>query len=185
MISAVYASGNLDDVLEEATAQQVRMFNVRFESFYGRPQNAASIRQLILLVNNSNAEGVREVEIEGFVTELEEDPLRYEASNLTNNRMYTVEFDHDEHGFISNVTISEVTEIIPEDDVPPTGEEPPPAQQNNVTQNENETQNQTPADPDEDLPQTGLSNAVIIILAICGISAIYAFKKIKEYDIKH
>ena len=35
-----------------------------------------------------------------------------------------------------------------------------------------------------DLPKTGIDNSILIIVAICGISAIYAHKKIKDYNIK-
>lgn len=43
---------------------------------------------------------------------------------------------------------------------------------NNSTNNANE------------LPNTGINNPSIVIVAICLISAIYAYKKIKDYNIK-
>lgn len=36
----------------------------------------------------------------------------------------------------------------------------------------------------KDLPDSGLDTSIIVIIAICGISAIYAYKKIKDYNIK-
>ncbi len=34
----------------------------------------------------------------------------------------------------------------------------------------------------EDVPDTGLEDAPWLVIAVCGISAIFAFKKIKEYN---
>ena len=38
--------------------------------------------------------------------------------------------------------------------------------------------------PPPNHPQTGLDNSIVFIIAICGISALYAYKKIKDYNIK-
>lgn len=51
--------------------------------------------------------------------------------------------------------------------------------ENNNTENTN-----LDKDGNEELPDTGLDNSVMIIIAICGISAVYAYKKIKDYNIK-
>lgn len=33
------------------------------------------------------------------------------------------------------------------------------------------------------LPKTGLDSTVVFIIAICGLSAVYAYKKIRDYNI--
>ncbi len=46
---------------------------------------------------------------------------------------------------------------------------------NNTANNTNNTANK--------IPYTGLDNSVIVIIAICGISAVYAYKKIRDYNV--
>lgn len=57
---------------------------------------------------------------------------------------------------------------------------------NNITNitNTNNTTNNTSAN--ETLPKTGITEdyAIIAFAVICGISAIYAYKKVKNYNIK-
>jgi len=36
----------------------------------------------------------------------------------------------------------------------------------------------------ENLPEAGLSNPVFIIIAICAVAALYAYKKIRDYKLK-
>ncbi len=50
--------------------------------------------------------------------------------------------------------------------------------QNNITNNvaNNTNTNAT-------IPYTGIDYSVIVIIAICGISAVYAYKKIREYNV--
>ena len=45
----------------------------------------------------------------------------------------------------------------------------------NVNKNTNNTTNT--------MPNTGVSYSSVVIIAICGISAIYAYKKIRDYNI--
>lgn len=54
---------------------------------------------------------------------------------------------------------------------------------NNIT-NANNTTNNTSAN--ETLPKTGITEdyAIIAFAVICGVSAIYAYKKVKNYNIK-
>lgn len=58
---------------------------------------------------------------------------------------------------------------------------------NNITNitNTNNTTNNTSA-TNETLPKTGITEdyAIIAFAVICGISAIYAYKKVKNYNIK-
>ena len=35
----------------------------------------------------------------------------------------------------------------------------------------------------ESIPYTGVNYSVIVIIAICGVSAIYAYKKIRDYNV--
>lgn len=35
-----------------------------------------------------------------------------------------------------------------------------------------------------ELPSTGIDYSVVLIIAICSVSALYAYKKIKDYNIK-
>ena len=59
------------------------------------------------------------------------------------------------------------------------------------TENNNQLNNITPlnsannmtADKDSGLPDTGISNSLIIMIAICGTFAAYGYKKVKEYNI--
>lgn len=46
----------------------------------------------------------------------------------------------------------------------------------NTNKNTNKNTNTT-------LPQTGIDSSMVFIIAICGISAIYAYKKIRDYNI--
>lgn len=51
---------------------------------------------------------------------------------------------------------------------------------NNITANNtNNNSNATTS-----IPYTGINYSVIVIIAICGVSAIYAYKKIRDYNIK-
>lgn len=34
------------------------------------------------------------------------------------------------------------------------------------------------------MPSTGVDYSVIVVIAVCGISSIYAYKKIRDYNIK-
>jgi len=36
----------------------------------------------------------------------------------------------------------------------------------------------------KDLPDTGVDYSIVFIIAICGVSAMYAYKKIRDYNIK-
>ena len=51
--------------------------------------------------------------------------------------------------------------------------------QNNTTQI---PQNNTNNTSNTDVPNTGLEDAPWLIIAVCGVSAIFAYKKIKEYN---
>ena len=48
---------------------------------------------------------------------------------------------------------------------------------NNAVNNTNKTNNTTPTTHAD----AGLDQSVLLIIAICGISAVYAYKKIREY----
>lgn len=54
---------------------------------------------------------------------------------------------------------------------------------NNITNVVNTNNNQS---PDETLPKTGVTEnyAIISFAVICGVSAIYAYRKVKNYNIK-
>lgn len=49
---------------------------------------------------------------------------------------------------------------------------------NNNTNNANNTDNTT-----KTIPYTGIDYSVVLIIAICGISAVYAYKKIRDYNV--
>ena len=49
---------------------------------------------------------------------------------------------------------------------------------NNVTTNVNNANTNKTT-----MPDTGVSYSSVVIIAICGISAIYAYKKIREYNV--
>lgn len=49
---------------------------------------------------------------------------------------------------------------------------------NNNNNNANNTNNTT-----KTIPYTGIDYSVVLIIAICGISAIYAYKKIRDYNV--
>ncbi len=48
----------------------------------------------------------------------------------------------------------------------------------NINANVNNNTNTTTA-----IPYTGIDYSVVIIIAICGVSAIYAYKKIRDYNV--
>ncbi len=52
---------------------------------------------------------------------------------------------------------------------------------NNIVENTN-----TNASTNETLPKTGVTEdyAIIAFAVVCGISAIYAYKKVKKYNVK-
>lgn len=52
--------------------------------------------------------------------------------------------------------------------------------QNNVIPQNNTTN--TNNSSTKDVPNTGLEDAPWLIIAVCGVSAIFAYKKIKEYN---
>lgn len=49
---------------------------------------------------------------------------------------------------------------------------------NNIPVNNNANTNTA----GKDVPNTGLEDAPWLVIAVCGVSAIFAFKKIKEYN---
>lgn len=49
---------------------------------------------------------------------------------------------------------------------------------NNNSNNTNNTNNTTAT-----IPYTGIDYSVVLIIAICGVSAIYAYKKIRDYNV--
>lgn len=49
---------------------------------------------------------------------------------------------------------------------------------NNTNNNLNNTNNTT-----NTMPNTGVSYSSLVIIAIAGVSAVYAFKKVKEYNV--
>lgn len=55
---------------------------------------------------------------------------------------------------------------------------------NNTTTNVNNTNINANANTNKTtMPDTGVSYSSVVIIAICGISAIYAYKKIREYNV--
>ncbi|MCL2383277.1 MAG: hypothetical protein FWC79_03855 [Oscillospiraceae bacterium] len=52
----------------------------------------------------------------------------------------------------------------------------------NTTGNTVGAQNTTGNVDKEGLPQTGLDNSLVIIIIVCGLSALYAYKKIRDYN---
>jgi len=52
--------------------------------------------------------------------------------------------------------------------------------QNNVNNNINVTSN---TNTGKDLPEAGVDYSIVLIIAICGVSAAYAYKKIRDYKI--
>ncbi len=57
---------------------------------------------------------------------------------------------------------------------------------NNVTNIANTTNTTNNTSSNETLPKTGITEdyAIIAFAVVCGISAIYAYKKVKNYNIK-
>ena len=47
-----------------------------------------------------------------------------------------------------------------------------------ISENTNTTSNTK-----DGMPYTGVNYSVVVIIAVCGVSAIYAYKKIKEYNV--
>ena len=55
---------------------------------------------------------------------------------------------------------------------------------NNTTQNNTITNNSTNnTNTTTTIPYTGVDYSVLILIAICGVSAIYAYKKIRDYNV--
>ena len=52
---------------------------------------------------------------------------------------------------------------------------------NNITPN-NVTPNNVNSTNTTTIPYTGVNYSVIVVIAICGISTIYAYKKIRDYN---
>lgn len=53
----------------------------------------------------------------------------------------------------------------------------------NKNTNTNTNKNTKTNNTNTTLPQTGIDSSMVFIIAICGISAIYAYKKIRDYNI--
>ena len=62
-----------------------------------------------------------------------------------------------------------------------------PAPINNTTSNNLTPNNITPNNVNSNnttkIPYTGVNYSVVVVIAICGISTIYAYKKIRDYNI--
>lgn len=54
------------------------------------------------------------------------------------------------------------------------------AKNNSKNNSKNNTKNN--AKNNTSIPYTGVDHSVVFIIAVCGISAIYAYKKIKDYN---
>ena len=54
---------------------------------------------------------------------------------------------------------------------------------NNVPANNNIPANNNVPANNTTMPYTGVNYSVIVIIAICGVSAIYAYKKIRDYNV--
>lgn len=54
---------------------------------------------------------------------------------------------------------------------------------NNNNTNGNNTNNNNTNNTTKSIPYTGIDYSVILIIAICGISAVYAYKKIRDYNV--
>jgi len=68
---------------------------------------------------------------------------------------------------------------------PPGNQTPPPGGENTTPPPGNQTpppETTTPTGEKEGLPEAGLDNfPILIIIGICGVTAVYAFKKMRDY----
>ncbi len=60
-----------------------------------------------------------------------------------------------------------------------------PSTTNNTNTNTNTTNTNTNTNNNatNTIPYTGVDYSVIVIIAICGVSAVYAYKKIRDYNV--
>lgn len=70
--------------------------------------------------------------------------------------------------------------VIPQNNTIEKDQERP--QNNTVIPTNNTTNTNTNNSSTKDVPNTGLEDAPWLIIAVCGVSAIFAYKKIKEYN---
>ena len=70
--------------------------------------------------------------------------------------------------------------VIPQNNTIEKDQERP--QNNTVIPTNNTTNTNTNNSSTKDVPDTGLEDAPWLIIAVCGVSAIFAYKKIKEYN---
>ena len=60
-----------------------------------------------------------------------------------------------------------------------------PEENTNVVEEDNNISIENNMENDvKDLPNSGLDTTILVVIAIFGLSAIYAYKKIKDYNIK-
>lgn len=57
------------------------------------------------------------------------------------------------------------------------------AKNNSTVGSTNKIANNTNTNKTTTIPYTGIDYSVVVIIAICGVSAVYAYKKIRDYNV--
>jgi len=160
----VFATGEVQDInalLGNTTTSMgdytIQSFNSSFTAYEGN-KKGSEIKNLFNTVKTSNeSNSEHKVTISG---------VSEEELDLT--KEYTVTLQKDAAGYINQITIKENTEY----------EVIGGANNTTNTTNTNSVNNTT-----NTMPNTGVSYSSLVVIAIAAVSAVYAYKKIKEYNV--
>ena len=137
---------------------KIQSFNSKFTMYEGESRKGSEIKNLFSAVEASNiVDAEHKVTLSGVSEE-----------NIELTKEYTVSLQKDTAGYVNQITIKENTEfqVI--------------GGTNNTT---NTTNTNSANNTTNSMPDTGVSYASLVIIAIAALSAVYAYKKIKEYNV--
>ncbi|MCL2383426.1 MAG: DUF4190 domain-containing protein [Oscillospiraceae bacterium] len=84
--------------------QEVRMFNMQWESYANRTQTSGQIQALINAVNAHNSRSDRRIELRGDVI-AGGGRQNYRADGLDSNMRYNVTLEHGREGFVERINV--------------------------------------------------------------------------------
>ena len=166
----------IESGMESMASYKLQTFNYRFTMFEGDSKKGSDIKDVFNTVAASNTSDIEhKVKITLTIGTGAAATTKYypadsgetecSAADISMTGKYKVTCEYDEEGYINQITIEENEEI---------------QEIGGGNKNTNNTTNNTT----NTMPDTGVEgNVSIIIIAVAGLSAIYAYKKIKEYNI--
>ena len=158
--------GSLDESEKET-------FNALFETYKGSDISGARIKSLIQAVMSSNASNdSRQVKI------------NLELSDVESSLKYNVKCNYDDDGYINEIIVEKVsnTTNVENNNIIIENTDDGSYIENNLTSNTLESNSTT---ADSEIPKTGISNSIyIIIFIVIGLSIIFNLINKKYTDVK-